>query len=118
MDQKDPDINLEYEVIGDNTKQGWDFVFTATANDATSGMSHVEFFLNDLLQDTIYGPGPTYEWGFTYNGDLNIVVKATGYDMAGNFASDEIDNPKNKDDNQLQSKSYSLLTNPLIQRVL
>jgi len=105
MDQTDPDINLIYEIIGGNALQGWDFVFTATATDATSGMSHVEFYLNDLLQDTIYGPGPTYEWEFTYNGNLNIVVKATGYDMAGNFASDEIVDPENIDSNQLQSKS-------------
>jgi hypothetical protein len=103
IDQTNPDIQLEYNIIGGNYIEGWDFVFTATATDATSGMSHVEFFLNDLLQDTIYGPGPTYEWGFKYHGDLEIIVKVIGYDMAGNFESDEIKDPKNKDNSQKQS---------------
>jgi hypothetical protein len=104
MDQTEPDIDFIYEFSG-NYIEGWDFAFTATATDETSGMSRVEFFLNDLIQDTIYGPGPTYQWVFKYNGDLNIIVKAIGYDSAGNFATDVIVDPENIDYSQKQLKS-------------
>ena len=68
MNQTNPNIKLDYELVGSNYIESWDFVFTAKASDITSGMSHVEFFLNDLLQDTIYGPD------LLLSGVLNIMV--------------------------------------------
>ena len=94
MDQTVPNIDLAYEVVGGNAIEGWDFVFTATATDDMSGMDRVEFYLNDVLQATVTGTGPTYEWGFTYHGGLTITIKATAFDVAGLDASDEVANPQ------------------------
>jgi hypothetical protein len=91
MDQTDPKLDLTYEITGGNPYKGWDLLFTVTAEDKTSGMDRVEFFFNGIWQETIVGPGPTYEWDFTYHGGLNVVVTAFGFDIAGNMAFDEID---------------------------
>ncbi len=109
IDKTNPviDIIYEFSFIGDTKKKGWYLLFIASATDEISGMSHVEFFLNDMLQETVYGPGPTYKWGFAYHGGLNIIVKAIAYDMAGNFNSDEIVNPKNSI-NIKQSKNKNI----------
>jgi hypothetical protein len=95
IDQTSCDIAMAYEVTGGSALEGWDFVFTATATDALSGMNEVEFYLNDVLQDTVPGSGPTYQWGFKYYGGWAITIKATGYDIAGNDASDQVADPKN-----------------------
>ena len=115
MDQTDPLVDLTYEWTEGPKPDSWWMIFTASASDATSGMDRVEFYLNDLLQDTVTGPGPTYSWKFLYSGGLHITIKAEGYDVAGNMKFDEIVNPENIDSNQLQSKNYILLTHPLIQ---
>ena len=62
IDQLPSVIFLTYEVIGGNPWDGWEFLFTATATDDCSGMDRVEFFLNDVLQETVTGPGPQYSW--------------------------------------------------------
>ena len=94
IDQTKPDIYLEYEVTNINTKEGRvDLLFTATATDYTSGMDRVEFYLNNVWQDTVYGPGPFYQWEFTYYGGLYITIKATAYDKAGNLDWDDISSP-------------------------
>jgi hypothetical protein len=61
IDQTKPTITLEYEITGGNQIQGWELTFTATATDDTSGMNKVEFYLDDILQETVTGPGPTYQ---------------------------------------------------------
>ena len=38
VDKTKPEIELEYEVTGGNAIQGWEFTWTATATDDTSGM--------------------------------------------------------------------------------
>ena len=66
IDQTPPDIELTYKITGGNPITGWDFNFTANATDTTSTMDRVEFYLNHVLQETVYGDGPQYEWGFKY----------------------------------------------------
>jgi hypothetical protein len=95
IDQTNPIIDIAYEVIGGNPQQGWDFIFTATATDSTSGIERVEFYLNDELQETVYGSGPEYQWWYRYYGDLNVEIRADAYDCAGNTASDHAD-PRDK----------------------
>ena len=86
IDQTPPDIDLVYEYTGDPI-QGWEFLFTATATDDISGMDRVEFYLNDELQDTVYGPGPIYQWSFWLRPPFpTITVKVVGYDKAENSA--------------------------------
>jgi hypothetical protein len=93
MDQTPPSVDLTYECVGGNEMQGYEMVFTATATDAVSEMNRVEFFLNDGLQAVIPGPGPTYEWGFTWFDDISIIITVDAYDNAGNMASDFVEDP-------------------------
>jgi hypothetical protein len=91
MDQTPPVITLVYEVFSGNPLQGWEMLFQATSEDETSGMERVEFDLNDVLQDTVTGPGPLYEWSFIYHGGLKITIKAEGFDFAGLSAYAEVE---------------------------
>jgi hypothetical protein len=93
MDQTKPTIGMTYEVTG-NGITGYIFTFTATATDEMSGMERVEFYFNDYLQSTVNGSGPTYQWTIEYMPFPNVVVKAIGYDVAGNQNFDEIEDPK------------------------
>ena len=91
MDQTKPKIDITYEIIGGHPLICWDFLFTATATDVTSGMERVEFY-NDLeLQEIVYGPGPTYQWEFRYYFDMNIDIRADAYDRAGNMWYEYVD---------------------------
>ena len=62
IDKTAPKIDLKYEVTGGNAIDGWEFTFTATATDKTSGMDYVEFWINDDLQETVIEHGPEYSW--------------------------------------------------------
>ena len=62
VDQTDPEIWLSYEVVGGDKFKGYTVVWTATANDDTSGMNKVEFYFNGELRETVYGVGPIYQW--------------------------------------------------------
>jgi hypothetical protein len=104
MDQTDPIIDLTYEVVGGSPSEGWEITFTAEATDETSGMHRVEFFLNGLLQETIVDPGPTYEWTIWYHILPNVIFEATGFDMAGNSATDAVENPDFIENQQQQSQ--------------
>ncbi|MDH7506886.1 MAG: hypothetical protein QHH15_03760 [Candidatus Thermoplasmatota archaeon] len=93
LDKTKPTVSLTYESSW-HPVTGWTFEFTATATDATSGMERVEFYFNDVLQETVTGPGPTYQWTTRYYPLPHATVKATAYDIAGNSNSDTIENPK------------------------
>ena len=56
-----------YELIGGNPIDGWEFVFTAYATDDCSGIYFVEFYLNGLLQETVDGSEPIYDWSVVLN---------------------------------------------------
>jgi len=60
IDKTKPEIRLECELTGGNTKDGYDILFTAYAWDETSGMNRVGFYHNNYLWETVIGPGPTY----------------------------------------------------------
>ena len=96
MDQKCPVIDITYEIISGNLWQGWELLFTFTVAEETSGMERVEIYINDELVETLYGPGPTYEWSYRVYGHLDVNIKVIGYDIAGNGGYDEIE-VKNKD---------------------
>lgn len=107
MDQTVPEVMLEYEITGGDSIQGWDLLFTATATDETSGMVRVEFLLNDVLQETVTGPGPTYTYEILgYKGGLIITIKAEAYDEAGLMDYDEVE-PKAKTHSYGKSQSSS-----------
>jgi hypothetical protein len=85
MDQTPPDLEMSYEQVETNPPE---LLVTVNATDAMSGMNRVEFNLNDVLQDTVSGVGPVYQWSFIYYGVLNIHVTGIAFDEAGN--SDEL----------------------------
>jgi hypothetical protein len=123
MDQTDPTVDLTYEVVSGNPIQGWVLEFTATCSDTTSGMDRVEFYLNNLWQETVIGSGPIYQWDFIYHGDLNIDVRADAYDIAGNIAKDIVENPvsynfnqSNQQQSQSQTSSF-FINNNISQRL-
>ena len=90
QDQTPPEILLSWKT--EKAGSWWNIIFTATATDATADMWKVEFYLNDVLQETITGSGPEYVWTTTYVPGGKITYKSTAYDLAGNNAYDEVDN--------------------------
>jgi len=93
IDQTVPEVDLTYEVTGGSPLTGWEFTFTATATDAMSGMERVEFALNDLLQHTVTGPGPTYTWTLMYFPIPHAKFTATAFDIAGLHDFDDVFDP-------------------------
>lgn len=60
IDQTKPQIDLTCEAYKENGM--WYIIFNVTAEDECSSMNKVEFYINDKLETTIYGPGPIYLW--------------------------------------------------------
>ncbi|UCD14626.1 MAG: carboxypeptidase regulatory-like domain-containing protein [Thermoplasmatales archaeon] len=60
IDQTKPEIELTVDTYKEDGL--WYLVLTAIAEDECSGMNRVEFYINDILQEKIIGPGPNYEW--------------------------------------------------------
>jgi hypothetical protein len=79
IDQTEPNIFLTCEIVGGDIWHGWDFEFTATATDDMSGMERAEFYLNDKIQDTVYGPGPDYIWTFHFPGHSDSKFCVRGF---------------------------------------
>ena len=75
MDQTPPVAMLIYEIVGGSPLQGWEIVFNGEAVDECSGVERVEFYINDVLQDTVSGPGPQFSWGFR----LYLKVRVCGF---------------------------------------
>ena len=65
-----------------------DIVITEVSKDAMSGMDRVEFYYDDVLQETVVGPGPNYS-RVAAHPDL-FLIEAVGYDKAGNNFSHSI----------------------------
>jgi hypothetical protein len=93
VDKTPPEISLSYEVSSGNPIQGWEFTFTATAIDSMSGMDRVEFYLNDVVQETVTGLGPEYSWSLRYWPLPTVIFWAKAYDKAGNSEIDAIESP-------------------------
>jgi hypothetical protein len=113
MDQTVPVVDMTYEWSNSANPGSWWMWFNVTANDVTSGMDRVEYYLNGVLQDTVTGPGPDYSWKFLYSGGLHITITAEGYDIAGNMKFDEIIDPEsinmNTNSQNLAQKTTQIL---------
>ena len=127
IDKTAPKIDLTYEFTG--TEPPYNYIFTANASDATSGMERVEFYFNEELQKTVYGPGPTYVWEYLYWPYPVAIWKSVAYDMAGNNDFDIVKDPVNlkvlksskfksgfDKDSSVKSCSNELLISEIVER--
>lgn len=90
IDQLPPFVDLTWEVVGGNPLDGWEIVFTATANDECSGVEGVEFYLNDVLQETVSGPGPTYSWMLLYFPPMSSKILVCGLILNRNVTDEYV----------------------------
>jgi len=63
MDRTKPELALNYSVAG-GFLCGYVITFNAEAIDEMSGMNRTEFYVNDVVQKIIIGPGPLYVWDY------------------------------------------------------
>jgi Immune inhibitor A-like, MAM domain len=82
IDQTDPSITMSAEKVG---FQQWRF--TANVSDETSGIEHIECYVDDIFLGPITAPGP-YEW--IWNGKGEHTVTGHAYDVAGNSATNAV----------------------------
>jgi hypothetical protein len=111
LDQTSPTINsFKHEFF--KKPNGCVYIeLTAIVSDNISDMNRVEFYINDVLQETVMGPGPVYKYCFEPHGGLRWVsVKA--FDNAGNIKRNEIRFSRSNSINIQQ------LTHPLILQFL
>jgi len=86
IDQTPPTITLE---------KSWkpldktEITFEAVVSDATSGVERVEFYLDDVLQETL--TSPPYNWVYNKVEGESPIIVATVYDFAGHSQSDDED---------------------------
>ena len=93
MDQQPPEIDcwikariyrlfpLTYEII--LPIEYWD---------NCSGPGCIEIYINDILQEVVTGPGPSFQWVFIYEPIKNLTIKIICYDIAGNKAEAVLNN--------------------------
>jgi len=124
MDQQPPEYwyHMDWEICGL-------FSYKITIHtgfwDNCSGVERFEFYINDVLQVTITGPGPSFSWCFKYFPIKNFIIKIICYDMAGNKAGVVINNsdihPRFRSVNQYLEIGWILrffYRYPLIQQIL
>jgi hypothetical protein len=122
LDGTAPEVSMTYEMDYDKNI-GWICIYNTFAIDHTSGMDYVEFYRDGILKETVYGPGPAYEWIWEYSNVTHIkglirnrkisedkvefkalIIKTeesmgkithltSGYDKAGNKESDAVLTP-------------------------
>jgi hypothetical protein len=66
IDKTPPIVELIWEIVDGNPKDGWEIIFTVNSNDNCSGLVRVEFYINGELQHSVEGPGPYYVWSFRF----------------------------------------------------
>jgi hypothetical protein len=94
IDKTKPTIFMSYNVTEEHPLMNrYKLTFYVDASDATSGLNRCEFYFNELIQVTIEGPGPQYQWSYNYSALPHVIVKAVVYDVTGNDISDQIEDP-------------------------
>ena len=93
IDFDKPSLCIDIERKGFFFKE---YIVTAIVSDNTSGMDHVEFFLNGQLQ--FNDAEMPFQWTFRpILHEKNLTFKVCAYDVAGNY----------RDDQEMQSNVYS-----------
>jgi hypothetical protein len=104
MDRTPPTIELTKEKLAINKIK-----FTATVNDATSGVDRVEFYVDGGLEANL--SNPPYEW--IYTGFRRHAVTAVVYDNVGNSNSSSM-NTWNNNNQQFSNQLFF----QIVQRLL
>ena len=85
IDAYKPSINVDWDVKIKGLS--WIVRFNCEAKDWESGMDRVEMYINDVLQFTINGSGPTYEFFIRYSSIVkSFTFKFIAFDIAGHSA--------------------------------
>lgn len=85
IDKTPPEIGISYEFIDRRTIK-----LTATCSEGLSGISHVDFLLNDTVQKADYKPPYTWIISWSYPPPQSY-LKVIAYDNAGNSKQDEME---------------------------
>jgi hypothetical protein len=89
IDKTLPELTIDYNITKISYKE-WAVSVTYTYTDNTSGVDKLDIYLDQVLQYTVTGPGPTYSWGFKIKGEGELTFGAGVSDRAGNYAYKEI----------------------------
>ena len=106
MDQTKPVMDLFWETY----KEGgsWYVRFTCTATDVTSKIDRIEMYIDEELNETITGPGPSYVFEIKWTKDLKTsTFKFEAFDIAGNSASVIINGSDIKSCSNIYIKQFS-----------
>ena len=129
IDKTPPEMIVNISKIKDEWHKWW-VIVNVTFTDNLSGvvydsMDRIEFYLNDVLQDTVTGPGPDYTWKFLYSGGLKITIGVGAHicDKAGNcddlFNETQIYFSRNRNQLFMNQIFLRFLDHfPLLQRIL
>jgi len=109
IDKAAPTIELNKETSGKNK-----MIFTAVANDETSKIERVEFYLDGVLIQTSSEIPYEYNW----TGEEKQTVYAIAYDYAGHFAkSDNATTPRLLLRNHYLIQRFFILIQALLQKI-
>ena len=84
IDKTPPEITVDWKVEKIGWRK-WRVTFIMNVTDNTSGSDNrLDIYINDALQQTITGPGPTYYWSFVMPYGAKFSFKFVAWDMACN----------------------------------
>jgi len=116
IDKTSPYMTVEWDVKK-VYRLKWEVTFYINYTDNTSGMDRLSIFINDVLIEMIYDPGPTYTWRSIIYGENTISFKFIGYDIAGNYAVVVVNNTDISSFNVIKDIFTRQSINPFILRI-
>jgi hypothetical protein len=85
IDRTPPNMTVEWEVKRIGWRK-WQVTFSINITNEPSGMNRIEIYINDVLQETIVGPGPIYTWSLIICYVPKLTLKFLTWDQACNQA--------------------------------
>jgi hypothetical protein len=105
IDKTPPELTIEYNVTKIGYKE-WMIEVTFTVLDNICLDPRLDIYYMGVLQDTITGPGPIYEYKFTLKGIFLFTVGAGVSDCAGHYVYNEIEIKLIRNKNQLINNQF------------
>jgi len=85
IDRTPPNMTVEWEAKRIGWRK-WQVTFSINITNEPSGMTRIDIYFNDVLQETIVGPGPIYSWSLIICYVPNLTFKFVAVDQACNQA--------------------------------